>query len=161
MSLVGEERKGIILEQLNSEGQVKTVDLVKRLNVSSETIRRYLEELEAESRLKRVYGGAVKINIGGEEPSYLKREVLYAEEKRNIGKAAAALVEDNDVIFIDDGTTPLQLIYFLMNKSNLTVLTMSMPALHLLMEYKNKDLFSGDIYLIGGKVNTTDRKSVV
>ncbi|UVI30475.1 DeoR/GlpR family DNA-binding transcription regulator [Paenibacillus spongiae] len=153
MSLVGEERKGIILELLNSEGQVKTVDLVKKLAVSSETIRRYLEELESEGRLKRVYGGAVKINVNGEEPSYLKREVLYADEKRSIGKAAAALIEDNDVIFIDDGTTPMQIIYFLMNKRNLTVLTMSMPALHLLMEYKNKELFSGDIYLIGGKVN--------
>ncbi|MFC5649883.1 DeoR/GlpR family DNA-binding transcription regulator [Paenibacillus solisilvae] len=155
MSLVGEERKSIILDMLNLEGQVKTIDLVKKLNVSSETIRRYLEEQEDENRLKRVYGGAVKINLGGEEPSYLKREVLYSEEKQRIGKAAASLVEDNDVIFIDDGTTPLQLIRFLMNKNNLTVLTMSMPALHLLIEYKNKDLFSGEIYLIGGKVNAT------
>jgi DeoR family fructose operon transcriptional repressor len=155
LSLVGEERKSIILEKLNSEGQVKTFDLVKKLNVSSETIRRYLEELEDENRLKRVYGGAVKINLSGEEPSYLKRKVLHAEEKRLIGKAAATLVEDNDVIFIDDGTTPQQMIHFLMNKHNLTVLTMSIPALHLLIEYKNKELFSGEIYLIGGKVNAT------
>lgn len=154
LSLIGEERKGIILEQLNSEGQVKTFDLVKKLGVSSETIRRYLEELELENRLKRVYGGAVKINLIGEEPSYLKREVLHAEEKRMIGKAAAALVEDNDVIFIDDGTTPLAMIDFLMNKNNLTVLTISIPALHQLIEYKNKELFNGEIYLIGGKVNT-------
>jgi len=155
LSLVGEERKSIILEQLNMEGQVKTFELVKKLGVSSETIRRYLEELEEENRLKRVYGGAVKINPGGEEPSYLKREVLHAEEKQRIGKKAASLVEDNDVVFIDDGTTPLQIIQFLMNKSNLTVLTMSLPALHQLVEYKNRELFSGDIYLIGGKVNAT------
>ncbi|MFC5401196.1 DeoR/GlpR family DNA-binding transcription regulator [Cohnella soli] len=155
MSLVGEERKAIILDQLNQEGQVKTFDLVKRLGVSSETIRRYLEELEEENRLKRVYGGAVKINLGGEEPSYLKREVLFADEKQRIGKKAATLVEDNDVIFIDDGTTPLQMIQFLMNKSHLTVLTISIPAMHQLVEYKNKDLFSGEIYFIGGKVNAT------
>lgn len=153
VSLVGEQRKAIILEQLNMEGQVKTFNLVNSLGVSSETIRRYLEELEEENRLKRVYGGAIKINLSGEEPSYLKREVLNAEEKQLIGKAAAMLVEDNDVIFIDDGTTPLQMIQFLMNKSNLTVLTMSMPALHQLLEYKNKELFSGEIYLIGGRVN--------
>ncbi|OXS52943.1 DeoR family transcriptional regulator [Cohnella sp. CIP 111063] len=153
MSLIGEERKAIILDQLNMEGQVKTFELVKKLGVSSETIRRYLEELEEENRLKRVYGGAVKINLSAEEPSYLKREVLHAEEKQRIGRAAASLVEDNDVVFIDDGTTPLQMIQFLMNKSNLTVLTMSLPALHQLVEYKNRDLFSGDIYLIGGKVN--------
>ncbi|MWV43747.1 DeoR family transcriptional regulator [Paenibacillus sp. HJL G12] len=155
MSLVGEERKTFIMDLLNLEGQVKTFDLVHRLDVSSETIRRYLEELENENRLKRVYGGAVKINLNGGEPSYLKREVLNAEVKKLIGKAAVSLVEDNDVIFIDDGTTPLQMIHFLMNRSNLTVLTMSMPALHLLIEYKNKELFSGEIYLIGGKVNAT------
>ncbi|MCC3373790.1 DeoR/GlpR family DNA-binding transcription regulator [Cohnella sp. REN36] len=155
MSLVGEERKAIILDLLHSEGQVKTFDLVKKLGVSSETIRRYLEELEEENRLKRVYGGAVKINLSGEEPSYLKREVLHAEEKQRIGKKAAALVEDNDVIFIDDGTTPLQMIPFLTNKRNLTVLTVSMPALHQLIEFKNKELFSGEIYMIGGKVNAT------
>ncbi|MBB6671572.1 DeoR/GlpR family DNA-binding transcription regulator [Cohnella nanjingensis] len=155
MSLMGEERKGVILDLLNLEGQVKTFDLVQKLNVSSETIRRYLEELEAENRLKRVYGGAIKINPSNEEPSYLKREVLYAAEKQRIGKLAATLVEDNDVIFLDDGTTPLPMIQYLMNKKHLTVLTISIPALHLLMEYKNKELFSGEIYLIGGKVNTT------
>lgn len=155
VSLVGQERKAIILEQLNVDGQVKTFDLVNKLGVSSETIRRYLEELEADNKLRRVYGGAIKINLTGEEPSYLNREVLNADEKMRIGKTAASLVQDYDVIFIDDGTTPLQMIQFLMNKNHLTVLTMSMPALHQLVEYKNKELFTGDIYIIGGKVNAT------
>lgn len=154
MSLVGEERKGIILDMLYAEGQVKTVDLVKRLNVSSETIRRYLEELEADNRLKRVYGGAVKINVAGEEPSYLKREVLYADEKRRIGQAAAQLVEDNDVIFLDDGTTPMQMVHHLLNRKHLTILTVSIPTLHLLIEYQNKGLYDGEIYFVGGKVSS-------
>lgn len=153
MSLIGEKRKQFILNQLNAKGHVKTFELVAELGVSSETVRRYLEELESENRLKRKYGGAIKINLGAEEPSYLKREVLHAEEKRRIGQAAAALVEDNDIIFIDDGTTPLQMIAYLTNKTHLTVLTMSMPALHALVEYQNKGLFTGDIYFIGGKVN--------
>lgn len=158
MSLAGEERKAYILEQLNAEGQVKTLELVKHLGVSSETIRRYLEELELDNRLKRVYGGAIKISLDNEEPTYMKREVLYMEEKRRIGKAAAELVEDYDVIFIDDGTTPMQMIHYLMNKKNLTVLTISIATLHLLMEYKNKELFSGDIYFIGGKVNAAQSR---
>ncbi|MEC0230087.1 DeoR/GlpR family DNA-binding transcription regulator [Paenibacillus alba] len=153
MSLIGEERKDYILNQLNLEGKVKTNDLVDNLNVSSETVRRYLEELEDENKLKRVYGGAVKINLSREEPSQLKREVLHAEAKRMIGRAAAQLVEDNDVIFIDDGTTTLHTIDYLLNKKNLTVLTISIPALYLLIDYKNKELFSGDIYFLGGKVN--------
>lgn len=158
MSLIGEERKNYILNQLNLEGKVKTNDLVESLGVSSESIRRYLEELEEENKLKRVYGGAVKINLSREEPSQLKREVLYAEEKRKIGRAAATLVEDNDVIFIDDGTTTLHMIDYLLNKKNITVLTNSVPALYLLIDYKNKELFSGDIFFIGGKVSSVQSR---
>lgn len=153
MSLIGEQRKAFILNQLNAKGQVKTFELVQELGVSAEMVRRYLEELESEQQLKRKYGGAIKLNLGAEEPSYLKREVLNAEEKRRIGQAAATLVEDNDIIFIDDGTTPLQMIAYLTGKENLTVLTMSMPALHAMVEYQNKGIFSGEIYFIGGKVN--------
>ncbi|MZQ82189.1 DeoR family transcriptional regulator [Paenibacillus sp. 5J-6] len=160
MSLIGEERKDYILNLLNLEGKVKTTDLVDNLNVSSETIRRYLEELEEENKLKRVYGGAVKINISREEPSHLKREVLHAEEKRIIGRSAATLVEDNEVIFIDDGSTTLHIIDYLLNKKNLTVLTNSVPALYLLIDYKNKELLSGDIFFIGGKVSSLQSRVV-
>jgi len=153
VSLVGEERKDYILNLLNLEGKVKTGDLVERLKVSSETIRRYLEELEEENKLKRVYGGAVKYNLDREEASHFKREVTRAEEKRRIGRAAAMLVEDSDVIFVDDGTTTLQMIPYLQNKKHLTVMTTSIAALSLLIEHKNKDLFSGDIFFIGGRVD--------
>ncbi|MFB9329108.1 DeoR/GlpR family DNA-binding transcription regulator [Paenibacillus aurantiacus] len=154
MSLVGEERKDYILNKLNRDGKVKSFELVEALQVSSETVRRYLEELEEEKKLKRVYGGAIKINAYGEEPAQISREVMHADEKRRIGKAAAALVEDNDVIFMGDGTTSQQLIHYLLNKKNLTVLTVSIPAMHLLMDYRNKELFDGEIYLIGGKVSS-------
>jgi len=154
MSLVGEERKEYILNLLNYAGKVRTNELVDKLQVSSETIRRYLEELEYEKKLKRVYGGAVKINIDREEPSHFNREVLYAEEKKRIGRTAASLVQDNDVIVIDDGTTTQQIIGYLGNRKNLVVLTNSIPALSLLIEYQNKEHFSGDIYFIGGKVQT-------
>ncbi|QJD81760.1 DeoR/GlpR family DNA-binding transcription regulator [Cohnella herbarum] len=159
MSLIGEERKDYILQQLNLEGKVKTYDLVEKLKVSSETIRRYLEELEEDNKLKRVYGGAIKINIAREEPSYFKREVLHAEEKRRIGRAAASLVEDNDVVFIDDGTTTLQMIDYLLNKKNLTVLTMSVAGLYMLIDYNNRGLFNGDIYFIGGKIDSPQSRS--
>ncbi|OAB34907.1 DeoR family transcriptional regulator [Paenibacillus macquariensis subsp. defensor] len=160
MSLIGEERKDYILNKLNLEGKVKTNELVDNLNVSSETIRRYLEDLEEENKLKRVYGGAVKINLSREEPSQLKREVLYADEKRRIGRAAATLVEDNDVIFIDDGTTTLHMIDYLLNKKNIKVITNSVPALYLLIDYMNKDLFSGEIFFIGGRVSSVQSRVV-
>ncbi|AMA72978.1 DNA-binding transcriptional regulator of sugar metabolism, DeoR/GlpR family [Aneurinibacillus thermoaerophilus] len=153
MSLIGEERKQFILHLLHESGKVRTTELVEKLEVSSETIRRYLEELENEKKLKRVYGGAVKVNYGKEEPSIYTREILYAEEKKRIGRAAASLIQDNEIIAIDDGTTTIQLVHYLTGKENLTVITASVPVLSLLLQYENQGLFSGEIFFIGGKVN--------
>ncbi|ANE46225.1 cytochrome C [Paenibacillus swuensis] len=154
MSLVGEERKGIILDLINNAGKVRTNDLVDRLQVSSETIRRYLEELEEENRLKRVYGGAVKMTLEREELPHLKREVLRADEKKRIGRVAAGLVQDHDVIVIDDGSTSLQMIPYLIYKKNLTIITNSIPGLNLLIDYQNKEIFAGDIFFVGGRVDS-------
>lgn len=154
MSLVGEERKDIIMNMLNYSGKVRTNDLVEKLQVSSETIRRYLEELESEKKLKRVYGGAIKINYDREEPSHLTREVSHADEKKRIGRTAASLVQDNEVIVIDDGTTTLHMLHYLINKKNLKIITISVPALNLLMDYQNQELFTGEVYFIGGKVQS-------
>lgn len=154
MSLAGEERKEYIVSLLESNGKVRTVDLIKRFNVSSETIRRYLEELEKENKLKRVYGGAVKIDLDHDEPSHLNREVLHSEEKKKIGKMAAGLVQDNDIVIIDEGTTPLQMIPHLIFKNNLTIITSSIPALSRLISYDNKGLFSGEIIIVGGTVQS-------
>ncbi|ACT02970.1 DeoR/GlpR family DNA-binding transcription regulator [Paenibacillus sp. JDR-2] len=153
MSLIGEERKREILDIINDAGKVQTNDLVKRFSVSSETIRRYLEELESENRLKRVYGGAVKMTLVYEELSHLKREVLRVEEKQRVGRAAAALVEDYDVIVIDDGSTTLQMIPYLLYKKNLTIITNSISGLNMILDYQNKEMFSGDVFFIGGKID--------
>jgi len=153
MSLAGEERKQIIINMLQLKGKVRTPELVQALDVSSETIRRYLEELEDELKLKRVYGGAVKINVEREEPAYVRREVQQAEEKRRIGRAAASLIQDKDVVVIDDGTTTLQMIDSLAYKKQLTVLVTSVYTLNLLIGYKNRNIFDGEIVLIGGRIN--------
>ncbi|UVI30028.1 DeoR/GlpR family DNA-binding transcription regulator [Paenibacillus spongiae] len=153
MSLAGEERKQIILNMIQLQGKVRSPELAAKLEVSSETIRRYLEELELENKLKRVYGGAVKINVEREEPVYVQREVLQAAEKRLIGSAAAALVQDKEVIILDDGTTTLQMIDMLALKSQLTILVTSMYTLNSLIAYKNRGVFDGEIVLLGGRVN--------
>lgn len=150
MSLSSFERKQYILNLINLEGKVRSDELVEKLQVSFETVRRTMEELEKEQKLKRVYGGAVKITLDRTEPEYEKREFMFVQEKRRIGREAAALVQDNDVIMIDDGTTTLQLIHYLMGKKNVTVITHGFPALRLLRDYKHRGLFEGDIIFLGG-----------
>lgn len=160
MSLAGEERKKIILDRLNCNGKVKTSELVETLQVSSETIRRYLEELERDNRLKRVYGGAIKTGYDQEEPSHLTREVAHADEKKRIARTAANLVQDNDVLLIDDGTTTMHMLPYLRSRKNLCLITISVAALNLLLEYQNQGLWSGDVYFLGGKVQARHFRSV-
>ncbi|BBI31940.1 DeoR family transcriptional regulator [Cohnella abietis] len=152
MSLAGEERKLSIMNLLNEKGKVIANELSQLFEVSTETIRRDLDDLEKENKLKKVYGGAVKFKVEV-EPAHYERESIHAEAKRKIGFLAAGLIEDNDVIVVDEGSTALQIIHFLENKQNLTILTSSIPTLMLLIEYNKRGTFDGKIIFIGGEVN--------
>lgn len=153
MSLMGEERKQQILDLLNMNGNVTSAELVRLFGVSKETVRRYLDELEAQGKLKKVYGGAVKPSTGYEEPSYVERMTLQQEEKNKIGRQAASLIQDGEVIFLDEGTTILSVIPYL-NQTGLTVLTHSFPAASLLMEQQNQGRFHGRVLFLGGEISS-------
>ncbi|TQR08730.1 DeoR/GlpR family DNA-binding transcription regulator [Psychrobacillus soli] len=145
MSLSYEERKKTILELLEENGKVVVRKVEKLLNVSGETVRRDLERLEKEGFLKKVYGGAVKNRVTFELP-FDQKTMLNAKEKSAICKKAAELVEDSDVIFIGHGTTVLELVRFLNNKKNVTIITPSLPVLLLANEH-----FEGKIIFLGGE----------
>lgn len=153
MSLIGEERKRKIIGILDIQEKVTVRYLSEQLQVTTETVRKYLEELEAEKKLKKVYGGAIRTPEEFEEPSYLKREILHYEEKQRIGKAAAEFVQDNDVIALDEGSTVLQMIRHLVHKRNLTVCTNSFPVAALISEYANRQPFFGKVIFLGGTVS--------
>lgn len=151
MSVVGEERKRTILEKVEFKGKVKVSELAREFAVSTETIRRYLEELDREKKLKKVYGGAVQLPGAGIEAPMLEREMLHIEEKKRIGYKAATFVEDGDVIAIDDGSTPLQMVPYLVHRKNLTIVTSSFPVATQLISSINKKMFHGEVLFIGGK----------
>jgi DeoR/GlpR family transcriptional regulator of sugar metabolism len=153
MSLAGEERKNKILDLLSEKGKVKAGELSLRFDVTTETIRRDLDELEQENKLKKVYGGAIKVKAEIELP-YYERQFMHSEAKSQIGLLAAGLIEDQDVIAIDEGSTTLQILHHLANKQNLTIMTCSISAMLLLVEYQKKGTFHGKIILIGGEVNS-------
>ncbi|MED4401845.1 DeoR/GlpR family DNA-binding transcription regulator [Metabacillus fastidiosus] len=152
MSLLAEERKKVITELIEEHGQVKVNDLAAQFTVSTETIRRYLEELEGEKKLKKVYGGAVKMETA--EPSMFEREILRMEEKKRIGSKAASFVKEGEVIFIDEGSTTLQMCAALKDIFNITVITNSFPLATILMDYESKQLFHGEIIFLGGQIRS-------
>ena len=117
------ERRNQIVERITASRMVKVADLMRDFHVSIETIRRDLEFLEDQGYLRRVYGGAVLRGAYGLEPSYEHREVINLAEKQAIAVKTAELIDDEDTLFIDLGTTTLEVTRCLGAKKNLTVIT--------------------------------------
>lgn len=102
------ERQELIERQLRDEGRVSVVDLARRFDVTTETVRRDLDRLESTGALRRVHGGAVDISRGSTaEASLPERRLRHGDAKRAIGAAAASLLgpEFRGSVFIDAGTT--------------------------------------------------------
>ncbi|MBM7566096.1 DeoR/GlpR family DNA-binding transcription regulator [Paenibacillus sacheonensis] len=126
------ERQQQLLGLLESSGEVKVAGLKETFGVTEMTIRRDLEKLELAGYVKRTFGGAI---LASKDIAIGDRTGVMAEEKQAIGKAAAALVRENDAIFIDGGTTTLQVARHLKADMNITVVT---NALNIAMELLEK-----------------------
>lgn len=149
-----DERQEQILYELDNYGKVSVNQLAKKFEVTTETIRRDLDALAAQNKLQRTHGGAVKISFDKKEPSYFQRSDIYREEKQKIAYRAAGLINDNDVIAVDAGTTTCEILYHLKGKRNLTILINSVAGLNILVDLQNKGLFEGKIIFIGGEINS-------
>lgn len=138
-------RKEYILEKINSENKVKASDIVKEFNVSMETVRRDLEELENEGLLRKVYGGAIKGKIYGPEPSYSTRMISKLNEKKAIAEKAAELVSSKEIVYIDGGTTAFEVAKKISeNNPEIVVVTNSLPVAEVLNSATNiKVVFLG------------------
>lgn len=149
------ERHDFILEQLRESGHVKVSDLSDQLGVSKVTIRKDLRELEDRDLLYRTYGGAnLRDPYVGERPLD-EKETEFAEEKRRIGKAAAALVSRRESIIMGPGTTMTQVATHLPDTHELTIITNAMNVA--LVVAKRKGV---DILMLGGMVRHNSKSAV-
>jgi DeoR/GlpR family transcriptional regulator of sugar metabolism len=117
------ERKDHIIGVLARDGRVVAKALAEALGLSEDTIRRDLRELAAEGVLQRVHGGALPISPALADMA--GRAALSPEGKRAIGRAAAAMVRPGQVVFLDGGTTALELARHLAADLAVTVVTHS------------------------------------
>lgn len=108
-TLETQARRERILALLRQNGQVRVADLAKTLGVSQVTVRADLEALEREGRLRRLRGGAVLWETRRFELPLEVTRTLHAKEKEAIGKRAAALVRDGDVVILDVGSTTTEM----------------------------------------------------
>ena len=142
------ERKQFILEKVLKEKFVSLETLVQELGTSESTVRRDLDELEAESKLRRVHGGAESLHFLQEEESNKEKSIKNIQVKSKIAVKAAELIKDHDVIFIDAGTTNELLVQEIVNPT-VTVVTNSIHHATKLVERNVPTV------IIGGKVKSS------
>jgi DeoR family fructose operon transcriptional repressor len=126
--LIPAQRRERIQAYLATHRIVATSDLCELLDVSEATVRRDLERLEQEGLVERTHGGAILSQQLNSEQEYQQREQRYPEEKRAIGAAAASLIEDGDIVFINSGTTSTQVIRHIRSDIDATIITNNLIA---------------------------------
>lgn len=137
-------RKNKIKELIVEKKSVTVAELTKLFNVTEETIRRDLKQLEEEGVLHRTYGGAyvsegvlndVHVNI---------REHIHVEGKKKIASKCLSFIKSGDSIFLDASTTSL-VIASMLQDQKITVVTNSIKVVNTLIDNPNIH-----IVIIGG-----------
>ena len=121
--MLTQQRKVHLLEVLKRDGQIVAKALSQELGLSEDTIRRDLRELAAEGRLQRVHGGALPASPAVVDFAHRRR--LASDGKAAIGRTAARMVRPGQVVFLDGGTTAVQLARHLPHDLRATVVTHS------------------------------------
>src|ERR1700735_2785187 len=145
------QRRQAILAQVREQAAVSAEDLSRQFAVSVETIRRDLRRLQRAGLLERVYGAAAGPWGRASEGSCAARSGRHTERKRAIAALAASLVEPEETIVIDVGTTALEVARALPASFRGRVLTNSVPAAMELSARSDVELL-----LCGGQVRPGD-----
>jgi len=139
------ERKLHILDILKRDGRVVAKEVSQELGLSEDTIRRDLRELASEGLLQRVHGGALPASPGVAD--FATRQAIGPDGKRAIGRAAAAMIEDGQVVILDGGTTALEVARHLRPSLRATIVTHAPSTALALMPHQGVE-----VVIIGGRL---------
>jgi DeoR family glycerol-3-phosphate regulon repressor len=143
-------RQSEILGMARAFGRVMVEDLVRRFEVSAQTIRKDLNDLCDQRALTRIHGGAI-VASGVENLAYEARRFVAAEEKKAIGIAAAAQIPNGSSLFINIGTTTEEVASALTSHEDLLVITNNLNVAMLL--YRHPRI---EVIVAGGTVRRAD-----
>lgn len=143
-----EERHEIILKEVHLHNRVLLSDLATIMNVSIDTVRRDVKDLDKANKLKKVHGGAVSngFNI------YRGRthEVYELTNKTKIAQKGVSIIKEGQVILISGGSTNLELVKVLPKNYNLTFFTPSLTVAIELLNHLNKN---NEVIFLGGRLS--------
>ncbi|MBK1867017.1 DeoR/GlpR family DNA-binding transcription regulator [Aestuariivirga sp. YIM B02566] len=143
--MLTEQRKQLLLDRLARDGRIVAKELSAELRLSEDTIRRDLRELAGEGRLTRVHGGALPASPT--VANIAARRSMATDEKSRLGRKAASLIQRRQRVFIDGGTTHLELVRALPLGLDFTVITHS-PTIAAALEPHQ----AVEVILIGGRL---------
>lgn len=146
-AMAPDQRRAQLLELMRRQGFAPLIDLAKALEVSESTIRRDLAMLESEGAAQRTHGGAFYTGPSPNLPHFVLRQSSQWDKKRAIAQAALELIEDNDTVLLDGGSTTYELARLLVDKT-LQVVTNSLPVANLFSSVSHTDLI-----VVGGYVH--------
>lgn len=135
-------RQKYLLDILSEQGQASIVDLAEKLQVSADTVRRDLTDLEKQGLAQKNHGGAIALNLSAMNRQ--GRNTLLPKIKQQLGKRVAQSVPTGSTLFLDAGSTMLAVANVL--KGPLTVITPSLDIAQCFSEREDIELI-----LLGGK----------
>lgn len=138
-----------LLTYLNRKGSAKVDELSKALFLSESTVRRALQSLEAQGRVKRFHGGAALLDPEARSP-IRRRRISHLSEKSAIGRQASEFVKEGMTLLLMGGTTVQALCPYLKGR-RLTVITSSLPVMNELAWEEQMQ-----VILLGGVLNPAE-----
>ncbi|TYP01783.1 DeoR/GlpR family DNA-binding transcription regulator [Xenorhabdus doucetiae] len=135
------ERRDFIYRHLHEYKTVSIGDLVELLNVSHMTVRRDIRLLEDEGKIISVTGGIQLNNALRQELPWNEKALINHRYKRVLGKYAASLVKDGQVVYLDAGTTTFEIAQVLAERFNLTIVTNDFSITQYLINKPQLNLF--------------------
>lgn len=149
--MLKKERQAYILQQINIHNKVLSSDLSVQLNVSEDTVRRDLQELDEEGKLTKVHGGALSKSF---HFTIENNNIFQPAEKKIIASKASQLIKDGMLVLLSGGTTIRELVKALPPDLNATFITVSIPiALELLNHPNSEVIFIGNKLLKGAQMS--------
>ncbi|QDW72998.1 DeoR/GlpR transcriptional regulator [Lachnospiraceae bacterium KGMB03038] len=144
-----EERRQAILEELEKKGKVRVAELSRSLNCSEVTIRNDIKEMQDEGLLKRIHGGAVRLESNLAKKYRTESIFRNADRKEAIARRAYEYIDDGDTIIIDDASTSFYLALYIKShpEKRIAVVTNS-----LLTGNELAGVGHVELYMIGGYV---------
>jgi DeoR family fructose operon transcriptional repressor len=142
-----DDRRTRLLELIRQRGFASLPALAEQLEVSESTVRRDLDFLEESGVAQRTHGGAFYTGPSPKLAHFDQRQSLNWDRKRRIAAHASHLIDDNDTILLDGGSTTYELAQLLVGRP-LQVVTNSLPVANLFTSSENADLV-----IVGGYVH--------